>query len=475
MQENNFENEVRQRLEALSLTPSEPVWQNVEAALQKKRGRRRVLWLLPMLLAGGGFFWWAATQPVARETAQQAEKTKAQLQTFSKPHMPAVAQKQTSQTGQATTRKADNITTAPHVNQGINATEKNKIFQIAVATGEISERVISARKNKPSLKQKKAISTTKWADIIIPEKVTPNLNRKERITIPASDEKKGVNLQLQKDSAIRTPLLPDSSFVKSSTPPKIIITKPKRRLQWSLAGRAGTSNLIERWFGNGNGMLKVMQRDAASAYNNRPLPAGFIDSTSMGNGAGAFYKNPSLPQKGAQFSIGLLAKKRIGKNRFVTLGFHYSSYRSHLSVGSVLQALSVQAPNSDRLQQAYKNNGATNRFTNKLHFIELPIGFEYRLLKKQPLYLQHGVLLGRLLKSRVLQYDSHTNAYYQDVLQVNKTGVALFTMASYTVWQGRTVSLQAGPQVQYGLSNLFETSGSPGRLFSGGLAVNMGF
>jgi hypothetical protein len=41
MQENKFERNVKQKLDELSLTPSEPVWQKVEAAIQKKRKRRK--------------------------------------------------------------------------------------------------------------------------------------------------------------------------------------------------------------------------------------------------------------------------------------------------------------------------------------------------------------------------------------------------------------------------------------------------
>src|SRR5688500_16306924 len=53
--ENNFEKEVRQKMEELSLTPSSPVWEGVQAAIRRRRDRRRVvLWLLPLLLLGGG-------------------------------------------------------------------------------------------------------------------------------------------------------------------------------------------------------------------------------------------------------------------------------------------------------------------------------------------------------------------------------------------------------------------------------------
>ena len=56
MQDQNFEKQVKQKMEELSLTPSEPVWQKVEEQIRKKRDRRRLLFWLPftVLFLGGG-------------------------------------------------------------------------------------------------------------------------------------------------------------------------------------------------------------------------------------------------------------------------------------------------------------------------------------------------------------------------------------------------------------------------------------
>ena len=58
MHEQNFEKQVQQKMEELSLQPSAPVWQKVEEQIQKKRDRRRVLfWLFPLLVVGGSTYW----------------------------------------------------------------------------------------------------------------------------------------------------------------------------------------------------------------------------------------------------------------------------------------------------------------------------------------------------------------------------------------------------------------------------------
>src|SRR5688500_19201674 len=74
--ENNFEKEVRQKMEELSLQPSAPVWEGVQAAIRPRRDRRRVvLWLLPLLLLGGGisYLFFENNQP-ARVAVEPSEK-----------------------------------------------------------------------------------------------------------------------------------------------------------------------------------------------------------------------------------------------------------------------------------------------------------------------------------------------------------------------------------------------------------------
>ena len=59
MQEQNFEQQVRQRLDKLSLPPSPPVWDKVSEEIKGKKDKRRfILWLLPLLLVSSAIGWW---------------------------------------------------------------------------------------------------------------------------------------------------------------------------------------------------------------------------------------------------------------------------------------------------------------------------------------------------------------------------------------------------------------------------------
>src|SRR5690349_17265857 len=58
MQEQNFEKQVRSKMDELSFVPSAPVWDKVEEQIRKKKEKRRIIfWLLPVFVIGGLGLW----------------------------------------------------------------------------------------------------------------------------------------------------------------------------------------------------------------------------------------------------------------------------------------------------------------------------------------------------------------------------------------------------------------------------------
>src|SRR5256885_11135997 len=57
--QNEFEKQVKEKIEELNFTPSEPVWQNIEMKIRDKKDRRSILLWIPLLFAllGGGIVW----------------------------------------------------------------------------------------------------------------------------------------------------------------------------------------------------------------------------------------------------------------------------------------------------------------------------------------------------------------------------------------------------------------------------------
>jgi hypothetical protein len=479
MQENNFEKKVKQKLDELLLSPSEPVWQKVEAAIQKKRRRRLALLWLPLLFAAGGALWWmlAVQQP-----AKQMHTDKAPVETnttFSKPH--AAPQADVS---------AENNAGEPTGN-ATNQLEPNTVTVKPVGTNNSHQ---STRKIAYASKGKKAPARYQWKQTAVESKtereISPTTTNRAATGNTAAFDK--VNREpapaladttaqsnAVKDSAQNT-VVPPADSIEKAVPQKIVKLQAKRKLQWHVVSRIGGSNTVAPVsFVSGMKTLQEDRQPGQSYGGGNFFPGPNADSQG--------WLQPVAPVTGLHLSVGATMKKNVRTRSFITAGLQYSYYSNRISVGERLpnNFLVGSLTNSPgRMDESGSGTGylftgtsrssRNNQFTNAYHFIELPLGFEYRLLKKLPLQLEHGVAISQLVSSKALQYDGSTNVYYQSKSALRKTSVSLFTSMNYTVWNGPSVSLQAGPHVQYGMQSFYK-SGSNSRLLSGGIALSMGF
>lgn len=470
MQENNFEKQVRERLDELHLAPSAPVWQRIEASLKKKRERRLVFWLLPLfLLTGGVALWQATTHFKTGDTQQTAKSKQAPAATFSKPH--------STKTGQSTETKIEQ--------QPGQSTPKNAISKTTIRINRKTLERKQSNQPKPDVVKEKRSTQTgnqvafqkpltgKTKRPVAVENKTAGVSEGPKKRVAETPAQTGIETKpdttRQQDTVQQLAPAKNDSAANSGQPP-IKVAVPKKRLQWSIVSRIGTTNSVAPVIA-GFGMKSMQQADMQ--------PSNSLGSSSYNSGFPWFdsvvYRQPATPTKGLQFTIGARVRKQAGKNNFFTAGLQYSFYSNHLTVGSSLPSNSLTAGIWDmQTERMFRNNGVQNRFTNKLHVVELPLGFEYRLLKQHPLYMQHGVTISQLIASRVLQYNDAANTYSENAAGLRQTNCHVFTSIEYTFWKTKTFSLQAGPHLQYALGTVYKTT--PERhLLAGGVLVNMGF
>jgi hypothetical protein len=465
MQENNFEKEVRRKLDGLQLTPSEPVWQKVEAAIKKKKERRRAVWMLPLLLLCGGLAWWLAT-PHNKTIAEQSSKEQVgEEQTFSKPHAGAVNGKTEQETDspqqpmppegrqanavdKAAAQKATNkrYTNRPHTD-----------FENRVALRNINPEIIDENNDNPKgVNTNETISkvTTKPADVTVTK--TTFIDRQPAFLLNID------KMPVMPDAKSKI-VIDEEDRLKSSRP---TVQTKKAAWQWNITSRAGASNVSEELFS----LAENKSARAESRGNDVASPGNFASSS-------AAVQRSSSSTKGAQFSIGIGLKKAVFKRTFFVTGLQYGFYRNYATTEPYLPCDSIASSlyNIISAQNAYRNTRITNRYTNTFHLIELPIGVEHQLFKNIPLHLQYGVAISQLLSGKAVRYNSNTNLYYQDGSALRKTGISFYTALDYTVWKGKGLSLQAGPQVQYGLRDIFKETSAKSHLVSGGIALTMGF
>lgn len=463
MQENNFEKQVQQRLDELSLQPSEPVWQNIEAVIKKKRERRLIFWLLPFLFLGSAVTWWQLSTLQTKIDKTQADTKKVPSPTtFSKPH---ITQPDTKTSGEKPVIKksseknlTENVTTltkdaVPGKNEVTKPTQKQ------LAAKQTKTKILATRERKAVKENVPVTALTKKEFDYIPEK--KSLDTTQRTSEPLAETKK----LTKEDTTLKTSALQSDSLQKSIQ----VIKKDsaaRSKLQWSIVSIAGSSNAVERLFENFGNNMRLESRAPNDYSNGGAMPGNNYD-TSVRYG-------PAMPSKGLFFSAGAHLKRRLGKQTALVTGLQYSFYRNHLVVGTHLSLDSLGNANLYSAQAVYRNNGAQNHFSNTLHYIAVPLAFEYGILKNNNLQVQHGFLLGRLLKGDILQYDASTNAYYRRASGLRKNSIHFFTTATYTLFNTNDFSVQAGPHVQWGLQNIFKTPYKR-QLVSGGLALQLSF
>jgi cytoskeletal protein RodZ len=478
MQENNFEKNVKQKLDELSLTPSEPVWKKVEAAIQKKRKRRLAFLLLPFLLAAGGALWWMLVMQQPEKQIHTNSNTPDETNsTFSKPHATTPADVPAANaTGKmpadALSQKGSDAIT---INHDLKKTTPQKTTLTAYTNRPKEINVQSASKQATAEKGKEKSRNSTAA--VAPAN-TDGLDSPASETAPINTDTTAKENPVE-DSAQKAIVITADSMEKA-VPQKVVKLQAKRKLQWQVAARVGGSNTIAP-LSIGSGLKSLEEsRQPSQNYgggNYFPGPTSGLQSSWQ----------PAAPVTGLHLSVGAIAKRNVGKHRFITAGLQYSYYSNRIAVGERLPADSLagflnSSPNSmyeDQSGTGYlfrstSRSSKSNQFTNAFHVIEIPIGFEYRLLKKLPLQLQHGVAISQLIRSKALQYDSRTNMYYRSKSTLRETAVSVFTAISYTVWSGKSVSFQAGPHMQYGLQSFYK-SGSDSHLLSGGITASMGF
>ncbi|HZF64366.1 MAG TPA: outer membrane beta-barrel protein [Chitinophagaceae bacterium] len=464
MQENSFEKQVQQKMGELSFTPSAPVWQNVQAQIKKRKERKRIIfWMFPLLAVTTGFFWLGINSI--------SNKPKPSVGNHSMP---------------SANGNSDHRVTAPVPEDAKGISVPNKPVDLPSSTIDIS-----ASKPKFSIVEEVILPTnTPRTGISSSVLEAPNAigvtgSHRANSTNQTSAEEGTQVLKEESDNDknvnVATIYDIDSVSNKSSTrekdsagkDPETVLEKlvaqvPKKpgAAKWKIgfhtaAGRSGLKN----------GLLASLGAKAAQEAN---FQSGFPGGVSNG---GVFNSPPSKPQRGLALSIGLSAKHILRKKSNIVTGLYYSYYSTRLPVGTAVSNQTLYLDNNSALAtRFYQNDSAKSMHINKYHYIELPLGIEYQVLRKVPVYVQHGVAFGYLFFSNAVDYNSRANVYFRDQDALRKMNIQLFSSISYNIVNHNKFVWSAGPQVQYGILGLHKkTSDSPEHLFSFGIKSGISF
>lgn len=508
MHEKKFEQQSQQQMENFRLQPGGIVWENIERELKKKK-RRRVLFfiILPLLISMGGYGVYQLNNkhngPVAKQEAASSEKGAGISNTENKNNTIITDKEENNKqeknivtepatiispdlpvddaTSSTITKKAA-VIEKPVDNSKDNGSSKHEaVAKKSSAANGVKQKTIvdKIKKQKPGLSAEPAFVTKrsdnkkKQPQSIIPAQdskhITDNTASKNETTKNTSDkkivnDKQGDALALQgnttdqlkkidtaqvndtvKSIAITAPAI-DSVLSKMAAGKKI-----DKRIKWGVNFSGGIS-------GSRTNIFAISSTEKSeNLYDNFPTPG---NSTGNGGVTPVIVTLPSAIKTGAAFNIGLVAEKRLSKRSSVSSGIQYAYMSESMTVGmrkdSVFQLGYANYYSQAQVGMAYRGISKVP-YTNKYHFIKIPLLYHLQLNKSErvPLRWDVGISAAYLFANNGLVYDTVWNGlYYKQKNAFSKLHLSLQTGISVGFGKPTGMQWQIGPELSMDMTKL---------------------
>lgn len=467
---NDFEKQVQQKMDELQFAPSDAVWQQVEARIAPRRRRRLFIWLPLLLLMLGAAGWWLQNQEPANGPtvpASGANTGLSQGQTPKSGSAPAPNKDQPT----AITEKKENGTAVSvpgadknAANDNVTASGEQPLQTNAGIVGEHPVRTMMV--NRHAVKTGALSGTGKHAvgsvSVLTPKDVFKSQESEivskalEPILAAIKEDENdlhGVMPVFQ--SAIVLPVeiaSPGNTNLGISSP--ATAENAKRKIQWGIEWEGGWTNTIDR-FPAGIGSTPLYENKSAfssSVGGGTSTVGGAINNSST---------QPSSLQPLPGFSFGLVASKPIGKRLSLLTGLRYSYFAARLYTGSRIDTPGIQTFRA----------GTQFPFTNQHHFLEVPLGIEQILGKKQRWTGSASLVAGWLIAQKTVHVNTATGNYQDAAASQKNFQYGIELSARYQLMR-RVPNWQIGPSVRYGISQLSSQSSDAGQhLFFGGISI----
>jgi Outer membrane protein beta-barrel domain len=424
MEENKFEQEVQQKMEELTLRPSDAVWSKIASRIEKKKSSKRgFLWLL--LSCGfllGGYLVWTATRPIMKN-----DKTGS----------PITFKKNTDSPSVPDNRKVD-------PNAAVNATQLPATAQAqpeladihtpsqshdANASGKISLQKNTIAYNTP-VKKTAGNSGSPASPITVqtqPEVKLTGGNTDTTVADPTPVQSRPN--ELSKNTLKNESTLKDTARQQQQPPSKSTVHDKKRSWQFGVLFTGGIS-------GVGNKFLTL----------DNSIPAAYLNFT--GQVSPPMVNNRFVPTKtssGFGFMAGLSAEKNIaGRIKLVT-GINITSFATVNRVGLKNDSSGY-----------YSSSTASTRHVSHFNYIAIPVAIKFQIgrSKSVPFFWEGGAVISRLISGNALQFDQGTGYYYTDNSFLNKTQIGVNTSFTAAFLCGKKTSVVIGPYFYFGASKL---------------------
>jgi hypothetical protein len=511
MSDHEFEKKVQQRMDDLKLRPSEAVWAELEKNLRReKRRRRTLLWLpiLGVLLTAGGYLIYSGTgQPVDGSMVNNQSTEKAVA--------PSVADAQSSASA---TEPASSSTVKNNESSSKNSTPSNKGEKAATVVAEptpsidqpVAPEKNNARVNKNDQpltvtdrkqpRDKKLNNTSSDGTETVTRDSEPNRTEKNKINsgIKAPKEPAQKIIVIKKDS-VKTQIDSNAvvdSRIKPAAPLNIdqsyyaikidgnrvfmpvltnetTIKPPAKKYpvaskwQWGVTAGGGVSNVSE------GGLFELLKSVRVEDLTNAgPSYSGIPAAPAP---------EPSAIEPGTLYTAGAFVQKDVSKRLTLSAGLQYSHWSVNTRVGrreNVVRAVNYSNFDQQLVGYSYRADMGLRDYTNRYHFVELPVMLSYRFnrSRRTPLVLDGGLSLSRLVYTNALHFDGISRVYYENDDFFNKLQAGLNAGLKIGFLQYSKNPIWVGPNLRYFASGLIKSDIAPSgsqHLWSFGINAKM--
>jgi hypothetical protein len=220
----------------------------------------------------------------------------------------------------------------------------------------------------------------------------------------------------------------------------------------------------EAGFVAGGGIDRLNRLDVSQANNAVSNAASSLYSL---NRTAVSKNSISDVQPDASFYAGIYLQKPISERWTFNIGLDIHYYSIRMSIGQQVNTsvpasgtfLTQTTLTATQAQMVY-TVGDEQTYTNRYYMLELPVAMQYRINRSRilPLFLEGGVSVSRLMGANALFYNPTTGLYLKSENVLNKTQLDLSSSLLVGLpFHG--IRIQAGPQVQYGLTPLINSQG----------------
>jgi Outer membrane protein beta-barrel domain len=438
MPANEFDKNVQKTMDELKLHPSAEVWQKIEEKIQEKKKKRRVFFFIlfsfiGLSLAGYGIYDFSNRHDNSLTKGVELGNKKTQ----------------------GTTNKEQEITNKkPSINNSerLTRTLTLKFRDQGTAAGSVAW----PGNKKPGIKRTCSIvNLVKKKDqgnsISVDDRKPSNpgipFNAESQLVIEPTN-KENTSKQEEKDILINVP---------DTTPAKKENKTGQETVQLKKMKSQAQSFKKLKWGINFSTGLSTITRDRFSFKTQATADGNLYSTPGTTTGSGSTPYPPAQNKRAFAFRAGAFVKKNISPRSSISVGLTYDYLADRIKTGS--RQTNTQPSNISGISSYYRG-APQNEYTDRFHFIELPVIYDWRITKNSGkfLSLSVGSSVSYLLATNALVYDTTLGGiYFHDKDLFTKTHVNVISGASYHSGERKNFGWSIGPQFSFDLTRLIKT------------------